>query len=446
MDTNTTNTIKYDTNTVSWESIDAGQVKLFWSSPSLYFVYVMWLLLWFSINTGPWVFKTTPYSTIRWLHYIRTLFPLIVIFLVLFQIRRGSNNFPNVIGLPAYMWFIYGIIGLLACSWSPKGLDAAYWAVAYLSLFIILKKYLDYENFIDRIVYLNYLNWVITTIFLCILLLVAKEQLFTDYRSNLTGYGVVGRVGSVAGMHMSRSSGMARFAAVPAIVSFVFILHHRSWRKIFWVAIFAYSTALVWFMQSRGAILGLAFALSFVLVFSGKKSRILGLVLLLGVGSTAYVGQLNQDSIKYVKEHFYRGQSIKELKTMTGRTRAWKKALNTIKKSPIFGWGPQADRYFMKEHVHNTYLYAALEGGIIGVFFFISGLVWSWWLFLKLLISNRARGDGHWIFFIQCAGILAFFTVRSIPEVCGAMFGVDTMILVPIMVYLGIANHKSTTV
>ena len=46
------------------------------------------------------------------------------------------------------------------------------------------------------------------------------------------------------------------------------------------------------------------------------------------------------------------------------------------------------------------------------------------------------------MFLMQTGGILAFFTVRSIPEVCGAMFGVDLVVMVPAVAYLVVLDQQ----
>jgi O-antigen ligase len=109
-------------------------------------------------------------------------------------------------------------------------------------------------------------------------------------------------------------------------------------------------------------------------------------------------------------------------------------------KSPIIGAGPQADRILIGEHVHNTYLYAVMTSGFIGGIAFAGGLLYAWYLFIKMLSRGVADRFGQKTFFIQAGGVLAFFTVRSIPEVSGAMFGIDTMLLLPVLAYLSVLN------
>jgi hypothetical protein len=43
---------------------------------------VVWLMLWFNINTGPYTLKYYPTTWMEWFHYIRTAFPLMILFLL----------------------------------------------------------------------------------------------------------------------------------------------------------------------------------------------------------------------------------------------------------------------------------------------------------------------------------------------------------------------------
>ena len=63
---------------------------------------------------------------------------------------------------------------------------------------------------------------------------------------------------------------------MPALVSFVFIWQSRGVFRLFYGAIFLFSGALIYLMQSRGAIFGLASAMFFIMLFMGVKSRRLG--------------------------------------------------------------------------------------------------------------------------------------------------------------------------
>ena len=111
---------------------------------------------------------------------------------------------------------------------------------------------------------------------LVIMLFVARDALFVDYRGTMTSYGIVARAGTVGDVGISRSSGMARFAAVPGVVAFVFFLSQKGLKRFFWLLPFFGSCTLVWFMQSRGAIVALFFSLSFIMLFFSPRIRLSG--------------------------------------------------------------------------------------------------------------------------------------------------------------------------
>lgn len=412
--------------------------SLFFSLPVL-----LWIMLWFSINTGPWVFTRTPTTFLGWLHYLRAAFPFVVLLVSGMLSFSSQETDVKIVYGPMKLWLVYGLIGLIACMISsPRPLSAAYWGIAYLSVFAATRFFLQGPDPLKKAITLNYLSWIITALFLAILVFMARDALFVDNRSGMTGYGIVGRVGTVADMAMSRSSGMARFAAVPAVASFVFIWQSRGIFRLFHGAVFLLSGALVYFMQSRGAIFGLAFALFFIMLFMGVRSRRLGALFLVLLGLVLYTGIIPEQRVEQVSEHITRGQDEEQFRSLTGRTRAWEKGWKQALKSPVWGWGPQADRYLIKEHVHNTYMYTLMSAGFAGAAAFAGGLLWAWVLFLRAIMRGFADRFDQRFFLIQAGGILAFFTVRSIPEVCGAMFGVDLMVMLPVLAYLVVLDQK----
>jgi O-antigen ligase len=403
---------------------------------------VLWLMLWFAINTGPWILSDDPDNLVEWLHYIRTTFPLIVVVLgagYYFQKRHGQGK---IISGPVSLWLIYGIAGLLAATMSPEPFDAAYWAIAYLAVFSALCAYMYKPDNIEGIIQLNHLNWIITTIFLLLLVFFARDALLPVIMQRQSAYGIYGQMQVVAAMPMSRSSGMARFAAVPGVIAFVMFWHSGSLKRILWLSLFIFSVYLIYLMQSRGAIFGFAFAIAFVMLFQGKRSRILGIAFVSLFGLMLLSDVIPVDTINDIKDYIYRGQSEEDFRSMTGRTRAWESGVDAALESPLIGWGFQSDRLLIHEHVHNTYLYALITSGFFGVASFIAGLAWAWLLFWRIIKKGKIQDRAQKIFLIQAGGILAFFTVRSIPEVCGALFGVDFMIMLPILAYLKVASDK----
>ncbi len=403
----------------------------------------LWLMLWLGINTGPWVLADKPENTIEWLNYLRTLFPHLVLVITAFGLlsRHGSEKLPSNVR----QWLIYGVIGAFACTLSPDPFDAAYWAVAYLAAFGVLKAYLKGKDPLDSAMQLNYVTWVVTVVFLSILVFVARDVLFVSSDTGLTGYGIEGRLQAVAEMPMSRSSGMARFAAIPGVIAFVLFWRAPKWQRVGWGVLFFYSAALIYLMQSRGAIFAFAFSLAFIMLFLGKRTMVLGAVLMVVFSAGLFADIFPKDIVDSVYEHIGRNESREEFLSLTGRTRAWNEALEVIEESPttaILGSGFQADRMLIKEHVHNTYLYALLTSGIIGAAAFVLGLIITWRMFFRTLRSGFADRLGQRVQLIICGGILMFFTVRSVPEVSGPLFGVDYMVMLPVIAYIGILDRK----
>ena len=405
---------------------------------------LLWIGLWFSINTGHWVLRQAPTTIVGWFHVARTVFPFFVLFITgLFLSQWRSRRLLVLLG-PARLWFVYGVISLLACVSSPSWLAAVYWSGVYLSVFPALLFFLDERDPLGSIVRLNRINFVCTALFLLIMLIVAKKALFVGSGLDTSAYGVLGRASTVAEMPMSRSSGLARFGAVVGIIAFVYLCRRHGWRRVLWVAPFLLSTVFLYTLQSRGAILAYAASITVLIVamsFESRRILLIPIVLLLGIITFA-------DRIPFdrIEKHIARDASPTKLRTLGGRTSTWHKAGPMILDSPAWGWGMQADRYLLKgEHVHNTYLYTLLTTGILGTIAFVGGLAWAWLLMFRALREKiLLRSPLSDSFVYEAMGILTFFTVRSIPEVSGALFGVDYMLMLPVLVYLGLLNRRNT--
>lgn len=412
-------------------------------------------MLWAAINSGPWVFRAAPETMREWIHYVRTAFPLAVLLLAPLAAIAAALAKPQPSAMtgsgpaarsrgaglpgPLKLWLVYGIVATLASVLSPDPLGALYWGACYLAVFAALAAFLRGGDRLERAVQLNYLTWAVTTGILAILCVVARHVLYNAAESNMSSYGVMAGVGgSVGGMAMSRSSGMARFAAVPAVVACVMLWCDRAWwRRVVWAALFAATCLLVYMMQSRGAIFSLAFALVVVGYVLGVRARLAGiaLVILAAVATTAEI--VPQETTERVVDHVTRGESPKQLATMTGRTRDWAQGWKHIERSPIVGHGFQTDRWLCKTHIHNTYLYVLLAAGIVGLVPFVLGLGWAWLAAYRALADGLPARLGQQAIYAQAVGILAFFTLRSIPEVSGGLFSVDLMVMLPAIAYLG---------
>ncbi len=138
--------------------------------------------------------------------------------------------------------------------------------------------------------------------------------------------------------------------------------------------------------------------------------------------------------------------AVDRLMSLTGREYTWQKGLEQLQQSPFLGWGFHADRLLLNsEHMHNSYLHAALHSGVIGAAFFAAGLVAVWLMILKEGLFRRIREadapDRNYL--VESVIIFGFLTARSFFESTGAFYGVDLLLLVPAIAYLWVWSEKT---
>jgi len=397
---------------------------------------VLWLMLWASVNTGWWALEQVPSSAMGWAQAVRAAGPLLALFpaLLVLAYRRGGQVW-RARG-PARLWLVYCLIGIIGLAVTRQRIVELYWSWAYLSAFAVVAAYCAGGDVLAKVVKLNRFSWVAMTGILLVMILIAREQLLVQGETGPTGYNAFYRVVKAKGVSVSRSAGMSRFAAVPAIAAFALMLRTSGWRKVWWALPVVGAAPLIYLLQSRGTVVSYAFALAFVMFFMGRRSRAGGTVILVLVVLLAIAGAVPDEVISHLI------RSPETLPTWGGRTATWQDAWPWVLESPVFGWGPQADRALVDEHVHNTYLYALLQSGFVGLGFFLAGLIWTWRLFFELLRDRIADRLGQRTMLIQTGAILAFFTVRGIPEVSGPLFGVDFLLMLPILAYFEILNRE----
>ena len=133
---------------------------------------------------------------------------------------------------------------------------------------------------------------------------------------------------------------------------------------------------------------------------------------------------------------------IKNFPKLTGRTAVWMEGWRLFKNSPLIGFGFQVDRLMLGTHMHNSVLHALLQTGLIGTIPFVSAMIFAWILFLRMVRKLTQLSGAHKHLVIQCGGVLAFLTMRSLVESTGAFFGVDWLILALVFFYLQVVNYE----
>jgi hypothetical protein len=123
-------------------------------------------------------------------------------------------------------------------------------------------------------------------------------------------------------------------------------------------------------------------------------------------------------------------------KLTTGRVEIWKKGFNQYYSKPIsnqiIGFGPQADRYLIKQNASNGLLYVLICSGISGLFVFII-LFFNLLKSILLVMKNNFKYDKYYVFSIL---LVIIFFLRSIVENSFTMFGLDYIFFINAVSYI----------
>ncbi len=395
--------------------------------------FLLWAGLWLNLNTGFWNIKQ-PASANEWMLLIRAVLPFIVLpAAILILLSRGTLKLSWKD--PSVLLLLYGILATVSSSFSPQPEWSLYLSVAFLATIFAAWTFTNQRDPAGSTRQLLQLTWIATFI---VAALIAREASHAIFGHLQTGYSAVMKDLD----SQSRSSGVARWAAVPGLVCLVRAYHSRRFFLVaFYLGLAALAFFIVYRMQSRGAVFGIAAALAFTLVMESRMRRfalpfaLMMVVVILLFDSPATVS--NQ-----VTTYLERGQSKEEFLSMTGRTRAYRKGLVAFEEAPILGRGQWADRVIIHEHVHNSYLQALLNAGVLGGIPYVASWLAGWALFFRLNKQSRWLNPEDRLCLLEAGTVMMFFTVRSVPETTTASFAVDLLVMVAVYVYLErLAQH-----
>lgn len=396
-----------------------------------------WLALWGTLNAGGLAPEglVAPESPVRWLHALRAILPLGV--LALWTLHVAARSGPRVRrpSSAESLWLGYGIIGLLAGLAGPSPDRAVYWGLCFLAPFAAAEMYLWGGRRLRKARRLNELTWICTGFALAIMLFAAGGALFTGSGLGVSAYNVVVRVGDVMGMPMTRSSGLSRMAAVLALVTYVGAVEARGWRTVPWAVLALATTAAVAVMGSEGSILAFTGAAFLV---TGCLTSLRWLLLLVAAAGLSLV--LAPDSlVQAVSGWFpdFGALATLEHKPWSGRPDIWGAVWEGIQRSLALGNGFQADRYLTGLNAQNGFLYALATSGFVGGALYVGGLVLLWRRIWAALRRRASLSPPHRRTLLQVAGVVAFLSLRHVPENTSALFSVDLLLMVPAMVFAG---------
>jgi O-antigen ligase len=154
--------------------------------------------------------------------------------------------------------------------------------------------------------------------------------------------------------------------------------------------------------------------------------------------STAFLILLESPGVisEQVSDYLRRGQSEELFESMSGRTSIYEHGIAAFQDAPFFGRGQWTDRIVFYEHVHNSFLQALLNAGVVGGAPYFASWIAGWIMFFKLRNRWRWLSREDRLCLLESGTVMTFFTVRAIPETTTASFAVDLLVMVAIYVYL----------
>ncbi|HMA53760.1 MAG TPA: O-antigen ligase family protein [Acidobacteriota bacterium] len=378
---------------------------------------ILWGMAWGGVFTGPYNLVPFPSMSnpLAVFQGARVLLPVAAAYICILWALASRSRFRfgwTSLGFLVY----YGALGLASSIvFSPDPSTALYWGSAYLSPLLVAWFVIERPEPLPILRTILRLNGAIVTV---LLLAVLPEA----YRF---GFGRATRFEIYHmpfGLGEVRANGVGRYAVIVLIMAGVSLVTSASKKRLLWLPLAVPAVFILMQTQSRSALLGLAVASMLFVIIRGVDLRFL-----IAGPAAAYV--------IWVSGVTWRAKgALSSLVFLTGRDNTWKKGLERIGESPIFGWGFHADRLLInEEHMHNSYLHAGIQAGLIGALLFAAGIVVLWAFLWRSGVLRRIRGAAapDQALLTQAVLILGFLSARSFFESTAAFYGVDLLLLVP---------------
>jgi hypothetical protein len=225
---------------------------------------LLWTCLWLNLDSGFWNLQL-PENGDDWQLLIRAVLPFAVLPLAAFLLL-GRRQIHLAWSGPSRLLLLYGAIAAFATAFSPEPWISAYWSIAFLATVCASLLFPFKNDPVGTTRLLLQITWAATFLVAGIIAYRGGDLIFGSAAS---AYGIEGTLND-----LSRSSGVARWAAVPGLVCIVRAFYTP--QKIllaFYLGIAGVSFYIVYRMQSRGAVFGAFAALLFILLISSRMRR-----------------------------------------------------------------------------------------------------------------------------------------------------------------------------
>ncbi|MBU1125653.1 MAG: O-antigen ligase family protein [Candidatus Omnitrophica bacterium] len=387
------------------------------------FALVLWLLVWAGMYTNISYVQQTNFlaSKYSFIQGIRSLFPLVAIFLCLLTVFASRYRRIPFFRSPLELFFFYAFVGFIAAVMSTDPVISLYMNLAYLAPIMVTWYAMNKKDPLDNIRTIIHANYVILTLLVCIFLPSALGRGLIGWNSLPFNLGEVNR------------NGIGRYALVVMLVSFVRGVTPKKMKKLLYGILFVSAIVLFSQAQSRTALLGLSVTVMLLFFFRRIGWRFI------------FILPLFTYLIWLVGYQWRAEADFERLISLTGREQIWQQGLEVISTSPFYGWGFLSDRLLLEgEHMHNAYLSTLIQTGFLGTIFFVLGFIGVWVLIIRGRFFKRARElqGAEKFLLIESIVIIGILSVRSLFESTATFYGVDLVILVPHIAYIQLMAKK----
>jgi O-antigen ligase len=233
----------------------------------------------------------------------------------------------------------------------------------------------------------------------------------------------------------ARNTGFGRYAAIAALAGLARLRTGSRKTRIIWGGVFVVATYAL--ILSNGRTEVFAFIVSAFLVLYADKSRRV-IYMIAGAGVAVLLGL--EGFYQAFFDYFTRTGHFDF--TFTGRTDTWELGLKLLNQSPWVGLGFQADRIYLpfQQHMHNAFLSALVQSGILGGAAVFLGLIAIGYLITKYFFLHPLKNKS--LIPPEVPGVFFFVVVSSIAESTFAYFSAAWLLSAPIVVYVLVLNQQ----
>jgi len=423
--------------------------KIFLKSPIIFsfILSLFWLALWASINTRPSELFSFGKDLIQSMNYLRLMVPLsfsILISIYLLRILCVKKFKIKKLHLFFVFFFFSQLIGLFLNDQKNFNIDNIYLvilALGTISLFILCDYYkLDYLY--KYFFFLSLLSLFIAFNFSLLPKLTDVIHLnfydaFNEKSSNILDQSSI------------RITGLSRMLAIINLFIILYLYNLKKFylKKLLELLIII-SSLLLLFMQSRGTLVCYFSSIACIIFFITNKKKyykIKNILIFIIIPIILYFS-INH----YLYENIRKKEEIKTYSRIlgantSGRTFIWSHTLRNYEYKKIFGYGPNGDRFFLKEfdkkihygdNTSNIFIYSLVSGGIISLLFLIL-IFFNIYSVIKIFIKNKSKNFYTNSVIENFSYIcLIFFSIRSIFENSFGLFSIDFLITYLSLAYL----------